>query len=96
MKIRDLFIDEAHSARTRVCVHGSLHARTKTTSAKLYIHIGVGSGDLFIDEAHMAYSRYFFPSCCLLPFAAFLILEHKIAAAQPKMGVIGSHGGLLF
>ena len=26
----------------------------KTTSAKLYIYIGVGARDLYIDEAHMA------------------------------------------
>ena len=45
----------------------------KTTSAKLYIYIGVGSRDLFIDEAHTALGipQYFFPACCLLRFAAF-------------------------
>ena len=38
-----------------------------TTSAKLYIYIGVGSRDLFIDEAHMALGIFpvFFP--CMLP-----------------------------
>ena len=30
------------------------HFHAKTTSAKLYIYIGVRSRDLFIDEAHMA------------------------------------------
>ena len=39
----------------------------KTTSAKLYIYIGVGSRDLFIDEAHTALGIFlvFFP--CMLP-----------------------------
>ena len=42
-----------------------LHFNAKTTSAKLYIYIGVGS--LFIDEAHMALGIFpvFFP--CMLP-----------------------------
>ena len=30
------------------------HFHAKTTSAKLYIYIGVGSRDLYIDEAHTA------------------------------------------
>ena len=56
-------------------IRGIAHARTnreehfhaKTTSAKLYIYIGVGSRDLFIDEAHMALGIFplFFP--CMLP-----------------------------
>ena len=39
----------------------------KTTSAKLYIYIGVGSRDLFIDEAYTALGIFmvFFP--CMLP-----------------------------
>ena len=43
------------------------HFHAKTTSAKLYIHIGVGSRDLFIDEAHKALGIFpvFFP--CMLP-----------------------------
>ena len=41
------------------------HFHAKTTSAKLYFYIGVGSRALFIDKAHTvlgnwAYSRYFF------------------------------------
>ena len=43
------------------------HFHAKTTSAKLYIYIGVGSRDLFIDEAHTALGIFpvFFP--CMLP-----------------------------
>ena len=43
------------------------HFHAKTTSAKLYIYIGVGSRNLFIDEAHTALGifRVFFP--CMLP-----------------------------
>ena len=41
----------------------------KTTSAKLYIYIGLGARDMFIDEAHMALDIFrfavFFP--CMLP-----------------------------
>ena len=39
----------------------------KTTSAKLYIYIGVESRDLFIDEAHTALGIFpvYFP--CMLP-----------------------------
>ena len=49
------------------------HFHAKTTCAKLYIYIGVGSRDLFIDEAHMALGIFlvFFPACCRLRFAAF-------------------------
>ena len=36
----------------------------QTTSAKLYIYIGVGARDLYIDEAHMALD--------IFRFAAFL------------------------
>ena len=41
--------------------------QAKTTSATLYIYIGVGSRDLFIDEAHTALGKFpvFFP--CMLP-----------------------------
>ena len=38
---------------------------TKTTSAKLYIYIGVGARDLYIDEAHTALD-------ILFRFAVFL------------------------
>ena len=40
---------------------------SKTTSAKLYIYIVVGSRDLFIDKAHTALGIFpvFFP--CMLP-----------------------------
>ena len=43
------------------------HFHAKTTSAKLYIYIGVGSRDLFIDEAHTVLGIFpvFFP--CMLP-----------------------------
>ena len=45
------------------------HFHAKTTSAKLYIYIGVGPRDLFIDIAHMALDQFrfavFFP--CMLP-----------------------------
>ena len=43
------------------------HFYAKTTSAKLYIYIGVGSRDLFIDEGHTALGIFpvFFP--CMLP-----------------------------
>ena len=39
------------------------HFHAKTTSAKLYIYIGVGSRDLFIDEANTALGIFpaFFP-----------------------------------
>ena len=41
--------------------------KTKMTSTKLYIYIGVGSRDLFIDETHNALGIFpvFFP--CMLP-----------------------------
>ena len=62
---------------------GIAHARTnrkddifnaKMTSAKLYIYIGVGQGTCLLTKHpwRWAYSRYFFPACCLLRFAAFL------------------------
>ena len=35
------------------------HFHTKTTSAKLYIHIGVEARDLYIDEAHTALNIFF-------------------------------------
>ena len=43
------------------------HFHAKTTSAKLYFYIGVGSRDLFISEAHPALGIFpvFFP--CMLP-----------------------------
>ena len=45
------------------------HFYAKTTSAKLYIYIGVGSRDLFIEKAHTALDIFrfavFFP--CMLP-----------------------------
>ena len=52
-----------------ICTHkqkrGHFHA--KTTSAKLYIYIGLGSRNLFIDEAHTSRGIFpvFFP--CMLP-----------------------------
>ena len=51
------------------------HFHAKTTSAKHYIYVGVGSRDLFIDEAHMALDifRYavFFYSNILFPLKLF-------------------------
>ena len=48
------------------CTKERRHFHAKTTSAKLYIYIGVGSRDLFIDEAHTALDIFhFFP--CVLP-----------------------------
>ena len=47
------------------------HFHAKTTSAKLYIYIGVGSRDLFIDKAHTALDIFRFAaffSHCLIPF----------------------------
>ena len=43
------------------------HFHAKTTSAKLYSYIGVGSRDLFSDKAHTALGMFpvFFP--CMLP-----------------------------
>ena len=36
------------------------HFHAKTTSAKLYIYIGVGARDLYIDEAHIALDIFCF------------------------------------
>ena len=36
------------------------HFHTKTTSSKLYIHIGVGATDLHIDKAHTALDIFHF------------------------------------
>ena len=49
------------------------HFHAKMTSAKLYIYIGVGQGTCLLTKhtRRWAYSRYFFPACCLLRFAAF-------------------------
>ena len=47
----------------------------KTTSARLYIYIEVGSRDLFIDEAHTALCfAVFFP--CMLPRPVCGIFYH--------------------
>merc|ERR1719312_206220 len=43
------------------------HFHAKTTSAKLYIYIGVGSRDLIIDEAHTALGIFPVFSPCMLP-----------------------------
>ena len=43
------------------------HFHAKTTSAKLYIYIGVRSRDLFIDEAHMALGIFPVSFPCMLP-----------------------------
>ena len=50
------------------------HFYAKTTSAKLYIYIGVGARDLYIDEAHTAlhifrFAVFFFKGMAILhPF----------------------------
>ena len=43
------------------------HFHAKTTSAKLYIYIRVGSRDLFIDEAHMVLGIFPVSFPCMLP-----------------------------
>ena len=43
------------------------HSYAKTTNAKLYIYIGVGSRDLFIDEAHMTLGIFPVSFPCMLP-----------------------------
>ena len=35
-------------------IHTYIHTYIHTTSAKLYIYIGVGARDLYIDESHTA------------------------------------------
>ena len=42
------------------------HFHAKTTSAKHYIYIGVGSRDLFIDEAHTALGMFPVSFPCML------------------------------
>ena len=56
------------------CVHNQKrrHFHTKTTSAKPYIYIGVGSRDLLTKHTGR-WAYYFFPACCLLRFAAFFL-----------------------
>ena len=46
----------------------------KTTSAKIYIYIGVGARDLYIDEAHTALD--------IFRFAAFLIYKTHLFQAS--------------
>ena len=62
------------------------HFHAKTTSAKLYIYIGVGSRDLFIDRAHTVLDIY--PACCLVRFVAFF-------SPDPCFGIIYIYISLL-
>ena len=48
----------------------------KTTSAKLYIYIGVGAMDLYIDKAHTALDIFHFAAFFKLNLWQELILEN--------------------
>ena len=57
----------------RPCAHKQKrqHFHAKTTSAKLYLYIGVGVRDLYIDEAHTAldifrFAAFFNQKICML------------------------------
>ena len=55
------------------------HLHGKTTIAKLYIYIGVGSRELFIDEAHTALGIFsvFFPCMLPIPLCRFFMYESR-------------------
>ena len=65
------------------------HFHAKTTSAKLSYFIGVRSRDLFIDEAHTVLDIFY--ACCLVRFAAFLLLWTSISdLPTPKISELFS------
>ena len=54
------------------------HFHTKTTSAKLYMYIGVGPRDLYIDEAHMALDIF-----CFAAFFLYICINRSYMGNHP-------------
>ena len=59
------------------------HLHAKTSSAKLYIYIGVGSRDLFIAALDIFRIAFSPPACCLVRFAAFFEFENMLMPVDP-------------
>ena len=75
--------DKYDITRNCLCAHKQKrrHFHAKTTSAKLYVYIGVGSRDLFIDEAHTTLG--IFPVISL--YNAYSALRHFIEYFPSKL-----------
>ena len=61
------------------------HFHAKTTSAKLYINIEVGSRNLFIDEAHTELGIFPVSFHCMLPTPLCGIFDYARAGLLKKI-----------